>query len=538
MKKIIAYFLVIFFPLCLWSQQSSPRANLATPYHTIKTHLDYLQPENYRPQVAAQTLYGVEDSLRRERLAIQLKQILDGLGLFVRYNKLPQDTNFVDSSSLQPAYVLFPNELPAVYVEKIDGRWYYSPETVEAIPELHKDVYPFGTDLLLNLLPKLGQNRILGLATWQYLGLLMILLLGILIHFILSRILNPIVGRISKSKIYPSLIDPSLIWRIARLISVLLVIRLFNFFLPALQLPIASASFAFAVIKIVTIMLVILILFRVVDIIMAYAKRFTKQTESKLDEQLMPILKRSAQAVLLAGGIIQALRIFEVDITTLIAGISIGGLALALAAQDTLKNLFGSLTIFMDKPFQIGDWINFSGVDGTVEEVGFRSTRVRTFAQSLVYVPNGKLADMIINNYGLRTYRRFSTKVSITYNTPALLIEKYVEGLRTIVLNHSVTRKDAFEIHLNEMNTSSLDILVYVFFDVPTWTEELAARQELLLSAIRLANTLGIRFAFPTSSVYVEEFPGQSKANGYDTDPGSVEKKLEAFRKKLEGGEK
>lgn len=532
MKRTCVYLLLVLFPFLLIGQTEPVPLTLETPYNTIRAHLDYLQQDNYFPGIAAQTLSGQQDSLKKERLAIQLKQVLDGKGLFVRFSRLPQDSNYVDSISQQSVFVIFPNELPEVYVEQIDGKWYYSTETVEAIPRLHKKVYPFGMDILLNQLPKLGQRKVLGLAMWQYVGLLMMMLLGILMHIILSRILNPIVARASHSRLYPSLIGTGLIWRIARLISVLVVIRFFNFFLPALQLPVASASFAFSVIKIVTIILVVLILLRILDIVMAYAQRFTKRTESKMDEQLMPILKRSIQAVVFAGGIIQALRIFEVDITTLIAGISIGGLAIALAAQDTLKNLFGSLTIFMDKPFQIGDWINFNDVDGTVEEVGFRSTRIRTFAKSLVYVPNGKLADMVINNYGLRSYRRFKTTISITYDTPSILIEKYIEGLRELVAGHSSVTKDNMEIHLNDMSASSLDILIYTFFDVPTWTEELKARHEIFLATINLANDLGVRFAFPSSSIYVEEIPGQGRLASYDTDPESINKKLEAFRGK------
>ena len=536
MRKTCVYLLFILLPIGLFGQTEPAPLTLETPYNTIRVHLDYLQSDNYLPNIAAQTLSGEIDSLRKERLAIQLKQVLDGKGLYVRFSQLPQDSNYMDSTSLQNVYVLFPKELPEVYVEQIGGKWYYSPETVEAIPQLHKKVYPFGMDILLNQLPKLGQSKILGLAIWQYFGLLLLLLLGILMHIILSRILNPIVARISRSKLYPSLIEKGLIWQITRLISVLVVIRFVYFFLPALQLPIASAEFAFGVIKIVTIILGVLILLRALDIVMAYAQSFTKKTESKMDEQLMPILKRTVQAVIFAGGIIQGLRIFQVDITTLIAGISIGGLAIALAAQDTIKNLFGSLTIFTDKPFQIGDWINFGDVDGTVEEVGFRSTRIRTFAKSLVYVPNGKLSDMVINNYGLRSYRRFKATVSITYDTPAFLIDKYVEGLRAILSSHSAVTKDNMEIHLNAMSANSLDILVYTFFDVPTWTDELKARHDIFLSMINLANELGVRFAFPSSSIYVEEFPGKGRLASYDMDPESINKKLEEFKNKLNDG--
>nr|HQU60303.1 mechanosensitive ion channel family protein [Saprospiraceae bacterium] len=458
-----ALFLFLYFPFQLFGQrQQEVPVTLESPYNTMLVHLHYLQPDSYEPALAARTLYGVPDSAQAVKLAIKLKQVLDGKGLYVRMGVLPRDSNYVDSTSNQNVYTPFPRQLPEVYLERINDRWYYSGETVGLIPQLHKEVYPFGADFLLNLLPHFGQRKVLGLAIWQYLGLLAILLLAVLVHFILSRILRPIVRRLSRSRVYPSLVPPKLIWKIARAASVMIVIRLIQFFLPALQLPIESANFAVIVIRLVGVILVIYILLRGLDIFILYADKFTQRTESKMDEQLLPMLRRGIQFLLFLAGIIQALRILQADVTTLIAGISIGGLALALAAQDTLKNLFGSLTIFMDRPFQIGDWINFSGVDGTVEEVGFRSTRVRTFSNSLVYVPNGKLADMVVDNYGLRAYRRFNTSISITYDTPPALVEKFVEGLRAIVANHPQTRKDYFEIHLNEMSASSLNILFYI----------------------------------------------------------------------------
>ncbi len=525
--------LLFILPAIVLSQAPSEEVpvTLENPYNTILVHLHYLQPETYQPKVAGRTLYGVQDSARAERLGIQLKQVLDGKGLKVLINKLPRNPDYQeDSTAERQVYTLFPDELPEVYLEKIGARWYYSAETVELIPELHKRVYPWGADLLLNLLPKLGQQKVLGMALWQYIGLLAILLLATLVHLALSRLLNPVVRHLARHRAAGESVTPQLPWKIARAASIYLVLRLISWLLPMLQLPIESASFARLVIQVLSIALVVYALLRILDVIMFYGKRFAKRTERKMDEQLLPIVERGSQFVLIAGGIIQLLRLMEVDLTTLIAGISIGGLAIALAAQDTLKNLFGSVTIFLDKPFQIGDWINFSGVDGMVEEVGFRSTRVRTFANSLVYVPNGKLSDMVVNNYGLRTYRRFNTKISITYDTPAPLIEKFVEGLRVIVIEHPCTRKDYYEIHLNELSSSSLDILFYIFFDVPTWGEELKARHEVLIAVVGLARSLGVRFAFPTQTMHVEEFPGTEPTTPpYHTDPEVLSQRLDSF---------
>ena len=208
-------------------------------------------------------------------------------------------------------------------------------------------------------------------------------------------------------------------------------------------------------------------------------------------------------------GLLFILNNLNVNITALLAGLSIGGLALALAAQETIKNFFGSIMIFLDRPFQIGDWISSDGIDGTVEEVGFRSTRIRTFRNSVTSVPNGRLADLTIDNHGLRMYRRFNTHIAVTYDTPPEVISTFVEGLKKIVARHPFTRKDYYEIHLHEMGNSSLNILFYIFFQVPGWTEELTCRHQILLEVLKLAESMKVRFAFPTQTLHMETFPGQ-----------------------------
>lgn len=534
MKRIQYIFLaigILFNTITFSQSQDTVIITLENPYNTVLSHLHYLQEDTYRPDLAAQTIYGVENDERAERLAIQLKQILDGEGLFIQVQKVPTDNNFQpDSISSENYYVLFPEELPEVYLEKIDDSWYYSRETVRLIPSLHKKVYPYGTDLLLNLLPKFGQTKILGLAAWQYVGLVFILLISTLLFAIFSRILNPIVARLSRSRIYPSLVEPDTIRKIARYTSILLILRVIRILTPTLQLPVESLQFSFIVIKLVSIFLIVLIVLQILGIGINYGVRYTEKTESKLDEQLVPIAKRTIQTVIVAAGIIEALRAMNVDVTALIAGLSIGGLALALAAQDLLKNLFGSLTIFLDRPFQIGDWINFSDVHGTVEEVGFRSTRVRTFSNSLVYVPNGKLADMIVDNYGLRRYRRFNTTLSLTYDTPPAMIDQFIEGLRELVRSHPNTRKDYFEIHLSGMGSHSLEVLFYVFFTVNSWTDELKTKHDLLLGILELGQEMGIRFAFPTSTLHVERIPGQeSLTPKHDESSEEINKKVGAY---------
>jgi MscS family membrane protein len=152
-----------------------------------------------------------------------------------------------------------------------------------------------------------------------------------------------------------------------------------------------------------------------------------------------------------------------------------------------------------------------------------------------VYVPNGKLADMVVDNYGLRVYRRFSTKLTIAYGTPTPLISKFVEGLRQIVERHPNTRKDYYHIYLNELGSHSYDILFYVFFAVPSWAEELRARHEVLMAAIDLAHELGVQFAFPTQTLHVETFPEKAgNTPTYDTSPEAMDKRMNDFFEQFE----
>ena len=245
---------------------------------------------------------------------------------------------------------------------------------------------------------------------------------------------------------------------------------------------------------------------------------------------MLPVLSRIIKIIIWALGIIYILDSLDVNVTALLAGISIGGLAIALAAQDTVKNFFGSIMIFIDRPFQIGDWINFDNVDGTVEEVGVRSTRIRTFANSVTYVPNGMLADKVVNNWGLRQYRRFKTDIGITYNTPPDVIDAFVNGIREIIKAHPTTRKDYFEVHLNSFGASSINILLYCFFEAPDWSTELRGRHQIMHAIMILAKELGVSFAFPSQSIYVESFPGSEEDSAqFSTQNKDVMKKIKSY---------
>ena len=247
----------------------------------------------------------------------------------------------------------------------------------------------------------------------------------------------------------------------------------------------------------------VLVGFRLVDAAADYWREVASETDSKLDDQLVPLARTAGKLFVGAIGGVFILQNLDVNITSLIAGLGLGGLAVALAAQDTLKNLLGGATILADKPFQVGDWVIVGDIEGTVEQVGFRSTRVRTFADSLITVPNARITDTAVNNMGQRTWRRYSTTVGIAYHTDPDRIQAFVEGIRAIVRANPSMRHDYYIVELHSFGASSLNVMVYTFIGASNWNEELRTRHVFNLDIIRLAQELQVEFAFPTQTLHI-----------------------------------
>lgn len=492
-------------------QESLPEItlDLSTPRSLVIGFSKYTSENNWRPDVAQQIIFVKHLPHKDERIdrIEKLKRFLDGKGVLVNLAEVPNDPDYIDTLHMDlHEYVITPR-FAELYLQKIGDRWYLSEESVNKIPELFEKAFPFGSDRLLHYLPN-DQTKYLGLMVWQYLAILGLIVLSFIfnkvlywsIHYVITRILF----RVGKKQLAISHVRP-----VVRPLTLLVALAVVGMFLPILQLPLRVSHYLGLAISASLPFFGTLAAYKFVDIASLYFEKLAKKTESTLDDQLVPLFRKIAKTFVIVIGAVFILSNLNIDFVPLLATLSIGGLAFALAAQDTIKNFFGSLMIFVDKPFQVGQWITAQGIDGTVEEVGLRSTRIRTFSNSLIYVPNGKLADATIDNHGLRAYRRFSTQLAITYDTPPELVEVFIEGLRKIVLEHPNTWKDNFHIYMNDLNSHSLDIKFYIFFEVPTWGEELNARHEVIMSILKLAHKLGVNFAFPTQTLHVQDLPGQ-----------------------------
>jgi len=243
----------------------------------------------------------------------------------------------------------------------------------------------------------------------------------------------------------------------------------------------------------------------VTDLVCEILSSKAATTTTKFDDVLVPLLRKTFKVLITAIGLVWSAYALNIEVLPLLTGLGIGGLAFAFAAKDTIENFFGSVAVVLDRPFEVGDWVVIGDVEGTVEEVGFRSTRVRTFYNSQVTVPNATLVRATVDNYGRRRYRRVRTHIGIQYDTPPDKILAFTEGIRELVRTHPYTRKDNFQVWFHEFAASSLNILLYVFHEAPDWATELRERERLFLDIVRLADQLGIQFAFPTQTIHLHQ---------------------------------
>ena len=201
------------------------------------------------------------------------------------------------------------------------------------------------------------------------------------------------------------------------------------------------------------------------------------------------------------------------SISGLLASLGIGGLAVALAAKDSLSNIFGSLMILLDRPFTLGDWVKVGDMEGTIEEVGFRSTRIRTFAKTQITIPNSTLMNMSIDNFSRMPKRRIKMTVGITYATTPAKMRQAVADIKLMLRNHPAIDQDFFLVNFTDFGPSSLDIMVYCFTSSTVWNEYLDAREDVCLKIMETLENLGLEIAFPSRSVYLQQMETDQLAN-------------------------
>jgi len=250
-----------------------------------------------------------------------------------------------------------------------------------------------------------------------------------------------------------------------------------------------------------------------VTVVEAAIERLRGKSDSALDRQLVPMIGKTLRVVVIVlGALFVAQSVFDQNVGAWLAGLGIIGLGVSLAAQDSIKNFFGSITVLLDRPFAIGDRINYAGYDGVVEEIGFRSTKVRTLVGHVVTIPNSKIANESVENITRRPTIRRIINVTITYDTPLAKITEAVEILRRMLDEEGIREPirpviDGNElfprVYFNDYNPDSLNIFVIYWYAPPAWWDYMDHAQRLNLRIFEEFEKAGIEFAFPTQTVFL-----------------------------------
>jgi len=339
---------------------------------------------------------------------------------------------------------------------------------------------------------------ILGLYTWQWLFLAALVAgSGVAVWLVRQTIGRLIQWGLKRAGVESG---KGLVRAVSRSLALGIVCEVVRFLLPWIGLAAAVTHTIEVWIDALAVVFIGIAAYRVVDLVCHSAVgHFLRHRSNGRDvaQTLAPLVASALKVVVMIVGLTVVLGILGVNVAAIITGLSIGGVALAFAAQDTIKNLFGSVMILADQPFVVGDWVVLQDVEGVVQEIGFRSTRIRTFADSVVTLPNGRLADMTVDNLGLRSYRRYRTSIVLDHGTSVHDVIAFQDAIRNVILAHPLTVKslDRINIAMTEISSLGFVITVAVFTDAHTMTDEPSFKNEINLGIADAAEKHAVHFA-------------------------------------------
>jgi MscS family membrane protein len=342
----------------------------------------------------------------------------------------------------------------------------------------------------------------LGNPLWQYVGAFLYTVLA----FYFSRLVD-FLFRVQLKKFASktkTTLDDLLVDLVRGPVKLVTFVILLHLGLRVFAWPEWAANFISNSLKIVVAASITYVLIKLVDLGMGmWRKRAESAEDTILDSQLFPVISKSAKLFVVVVAVLVTTQNLGMDVTGLLASLSIGGLAIGLAAQDTLSNLFGAVALFTDKPFRVGDRIQLDSIDGSVEAIGLRSTRIRNLDGYLVTVPNRTMANASLTNVSRRPNIKTVMNIGVTYDTPAHRLERAMQIIEEVYRPHPKTSD--LIVSFNKFESSSLNILVVHWWNSTDFKEYLLAFQKLNLELKRRFDTEGISFAFPSQTIYVRQ---------------------------------
>ena len=250
---------------------------------------------------------------------------------------------------------------------------------------------------------------------------------------------------------------------------------------------------------------IIWLVYRLVDVAAHYIDELVAKADEGLRGQFTPLIRRALRILVVIVGSLTILATIGINITGLFACMGIVGLAISMGSQDSVANLVGTVNILIDRPYKVGDWITVgSTIDGDVEEIGFRSTKIRMFDKTLMSVPNAKLAGETIKNWSRMPKRRIKMTLGLSYDTSASQMKEALKEIEKILEEDEGVDQDYKLVQFTDYGASSLDVFLYYFSKSTVWKEYLDTRERVNLKIMDKIEKMGLEFAFPTQTLHLK----------------------------------
>lgn len=332
-----------------------------------------------------------------------------------------------------------------------------------------------------------------GLGVWQWLGLAALLLISLLIGFVFRHIATASLR--ARYRVPGLEFSQSAKRGTRRAVAILVASVVWRLALPLLLLPVDTLTNVLRIVDLIATIALIWLLASLWNAFCDFLLHRSQAIDKRTERLLVPLTRKFVTAIIVIGGFLMLLAVIGENVTGIIAGLGIGGLAVALAAKDSVENVFGSLTILFDMPFALGDWVRIDKVEGVVEQINLRSTRIRTFEDSLITLPNSNLIRAAVENFGARRFRRQKLNLRFGHDSDPSAVEAFCDDLRKYIQQTEGFVPEKTIVELNDVTEQWIGVLVLGYLDASAQVDELRLRSQLVAQALRIAKKRNLKFA-------------------------------------------
>jgi MscS family membrane protein len=391
-----------------------------------------------------------------------------------------------------------------IFLERVDrgksgSLWLFSSKTLDSIPNLYEEINVVSVDTVL---PEfLVNTRFAGIALFEWLAVFVGMPLFYFLTVLLSRLISRLVGllhrRLSRK---PDPSNPNFLPNPVRLLLLAFVIRWIT---SKVSLPLLARQFWSSTATVITIMASVWLLILFASWGEEYTRRLLRSRNHTGATSMLRLTRWVVDLLVIFAGVLMTLHYFGVDSTAALAGLGVGGIAIALAAQKTLENVIGGVSLIFDQVVRVGDILKVGDTQGTVADIGLRSTRIRTLDRTVVSVPNGQIANMSLEDLSSRDKFWFHPTVALRYGTTSPQMCAVLEGIRSLLEESRHIQPDSVRVRFLRFGPSSLDVEGFAYVLAGDWNQFLEIQEKLLLRILECVESSGVQFALPSQAFWL-----------------------------------